>query len=626
MKEITLNDYLRVWERSIKEPEKFWDEIASELVWFEKYRKVLEYRSPDSYKWFVGGKINLAYNALDRWQNKEKDAIIWLNENLEEKRAKYSDLLEASSRLAGFIREHASPGDVVMLYMPMVIESAEVMLASARAGTVHTVVFSGFGAKALADRMQSSRPKLVFTADVTYRRGKEIELKKVVDEAIKLANCDCKVVVLNRAGKAEFKEGRDYEFREALKAKPAEPRPMDSQEPLFILYTSGTTGKPKGIVHAVGHYTVWDYAHVKWLYDFSHGEKLLTTADIGWINGHSYSLYGVLLNYGTAIWFEGVMDYPRPDIMWEIIEKYKVEYVWTAPTLIKMLMKYGEEWVRKHDTSSLKVFVTAGESLGDEAYEWLRRNLKAEKVFEVWGQTENSGYIASPGGSYYGFLPIKKGSVGLPLPSIDIRIFDDNGRELPPRTPGHIVVTSPSPAFMIGLWNDERYRNYYAKFGFYETGDYGYKDEEGYVYILGRTDDVIKVAGHRLGVAEVENAAYIPEVAEVAAIGVPDPVRGEVIVIFAVPKEGVTDFQALKEKIRKSVRDNLGPVAVVKDVVLVNKLPHTRTGKIMRRVLRALATGKDVGDVSTLEDETSVEEAKKALQEVRVLDEQAGKP
>jgi acyl-coenzyme A synthetase/AMP-(fatty) acid ligase len=508
-----------------------------------------------------------------------------------------------------------------MLYMPMIPESGAVMLASARAGTVHTVVFSGFGAKALADRMVNSSPKLVFTADVTYRRGKAIELKPIVDEAVELAKCDCKVVVLNREGKARMKEGRDVDFGEALKVRPVDPEPMDSSDPLFILYTSGTTGRPKGIVHAVGPYTVWDYAHVKWLYDFSRGEKLLTTADIGWINGHSYSLYGTLLNFGTAIWYEGVLDYPKPDVMWEIIERYRVEYVWTAPTLIKMLMKYDESWVRKHDTSSLKVFVTAGESLGDEAFEWLKRNVKSQKIFEVWGQTENSGYIASPGGMFYGFLPIKKGSVGHPLPSIEIKILDENGNALPPGKAGSVVVTTPSPAFMIGLWKDERYKNYYAKYGYYETGDYGYLDEEGYLYILGRTDDVIKVAGHRLGVAEVENAAYIPEVAEVAAVGVPDPVRGEVLVIFAVPKEGVKDYQALKDKIRESVRKNLGPVAVIREVILVNKLPHTRTGKVMRRVLRALATGKDVGDITTLDDETSVEEARRALKEVRVIDE-----
>ena len=625
MKEISLEEYRKIWEESIKRPEEFWDKIAKELVWFKPYDKVLDYKSPDNYRWFVGGRINIAYNALDRWvkQGKgDKTAIIWLNEDQKERKYSYKELYELSAKIATFIKQNASRHDTVLIYMPMVVEAGAVMLASARAGTIHTVVFSGFGVKALADRIRSARPKIVFTADVTYRRGKTIELKSVVDEAIKESQVDVKkVVVLNRESKSNFKEERDVDFNEILKLTPStEVEETASEDPLFILYTSGTTGRPKGIVHAMGSYTVWDYAHVKWLYDFSGDRKLLTTADLGWINGHSYSLYGVLLNYGTVIWYEGVLDYPHPGIMWEIIEKYHVEYVWTAPTLVKMLMKYGEQYVNKYDTSSLEIFVTAGESLGIEALNWLRRNVKAKKIFEVWGQTENSGYIASPGGSYYGFVKIKDGSVGLPLPSIEIKVVDDNGNEVPRGKPGNIIVTTPSPAFMIGLWNDERYKNYYARFGYYETGDFGYLDEDGYLYILGRSDDVIKVAGHRIGVAEVENAAYVEDVAEVAAIGVPDQIRGEVIVIFAVPKEGVKDLDKVKQKIIESVRKNFGPIAVIKDVIFVNKLPHTRTGKIMRRVLRALATGKDVGDISTLEDETSVEEAKKALSEIKVVD------
>ncbi|MBB5254764.1 AMP-binding protein [Sulfurisphaera ohwakuensis] len=625
MKDISLEEYRQIWERSIKNPEEFWNEIAKELIWFNPYTKVLSYKSPDNYRWFVGGKINIAYNALDRWVKQgmgEKTAIIWLNEEGKEKKYTYLDLYELTAKIAKFIREHASKGDTVLIYMPMVVEAGATMLASARAGTIHTVVFSGFGVKALADRIRSAKPKIIFTADVTFRRGKTIELKSIVDEAIKESQVNVKkVVVLNREGKCDFKEERDVDFNEILKLSPfIEVEKTNSEDPLFILYTSGTTGKPKGIVHAMGSYTVWDYAHVKWLYDFSRNRKLLTTADLGWINGHSYSLYGVLLNYGTAIWIEGVLDYPHPGVMWEIIEKYHVEYVWTAPTLIKVLMKYGEQYINKYDTSSLEIFVTAGESLGLEALNWLRRNVKAKKIFEVWGQTENSGYIASPGGSYYGFLKIKDGSVGLPLPSIEIKVVDDNGNEVPIGRPGNIIITTPSPAFMIGLWNDERYKNYYAKFGYYETGDFGYLDEEGYLYILGRSDDIIKVAGHRIGVAEVENAASISEVAEVAAVGVHDPIRGEVIIIFAVPKEGAKDLDYVKQKIVESVRKNFGAIAIIKDVIFVNKLPHTRTGKIMRRVLRALASGNEVGDISTLEDETSIEEAKKALSEIKVID------
>ncbi|BCU71222.1 AMP-binding protein [Stygiolobus caldivivus] len=625
MREISLDEYLKLWRESIERPEEFWDSIAKELIWFKPYTKVLDYKSPDNYRWFVNGEINIAYNALDRWVKQgrgDKVAILWLNEFQQEKKYTYSQLYDLTLKIASFIRQYASNRDTVLLYMPMVVEAGAVMLGSARAGTIHTVVFSGFGVKALAERIKSARPKIIFTADVTYRRGRSIELKKVVDEAIKESQVQVeKVVVLNREGKSDFKENRDIDFSELSKINTSqEIAKTSSEDPLFILYTSGTTGRPKGIVHAMGSYTVWDYAHVKWLYDFSGNKKLLTTADLGWINGHSYSLYGVLLNYGTSIWYEGVLDYPHPGVMWEIIEKYRVEYVWTAPTLIKMLMKYGDEHVNKFDTSSLEIFVTAGESLGIEALNWLRNNVKAEKIFEVWGQTENSGYIASPGGSYYGFVEIKDGSVGLPLPSIKIKIVDDGGNELPSRKAGNIIVVTPSPAFMIGLWNDERYEKYYTRFKYYETGDYGYLDEDGYLYILGRSDDVLKIAGHRIGVAEIENAAYIPEVAEVAVVGVPDTIRGEIAIIFAVPREGVKDLVEVKQKILDSVKRNLGAIAVVKDVVFVNKLPHTRTGKIMRRVLKSLATGKDIGDISSLEDEASVEEAKRALSEIKVVD------
>jgi len=317
-----------------------------------------------------------------------------------------------------------------------------------------------------------------------------------------------------------------------------------------------------------------------------------------------------LLNGGTVLWYEG---YPRK--IWKLVEKYKVSYIWLAPTLVRELMKEGIT-PEGYDISSLKFIVSAGEILGDDAFDWLN---KFTMAFENWGQTENSGYIASPGGMLIGFLPIKKGSVGLPLPSIDVEVVDDEGKPLPPGKAGNIIIKSPSPAFMIGLWNDERYIKYYERFGYYFTGDYGYKDSEGYLYILGRTDDVIKIAGHRLGVGEIEEVAHIDEVAEVATIAVPDEIKGSKVVIFAVPKAGVTDYEKVKEKILEKVKNELGKIVDVKEVVLVNKLPHTRTGKIMRRVLSALVTNENLGDLSTLEDESSVEEIKKALSEIKRL-------
>jgi len=609
----TLEEYMRIWRESVQNPEEFWSKVASELVWFKKWDKVLDYRAQHDYRWFVGGKINISYNSVDRWLNDRKTqvALIWENENGDSKELSYQDLHREVNRIAKSLKDlGVRKGDRVMLYMPMVPEAMEVMLASARIGTIHTVVFSGFGKKALLDRIESAKPKVIFTADVTYRRGKSVELKSALDEALKEKKVD-HVIVLDREGKSNYTEGRDINFEEFIsKGYPnVEAEPVDSTDPLFILYTSGTTGKPKGVIHAMGSYTVWAYFHNKWLFDFSNS-VFFSTPDIGWINGHSYSTYGSLLNGGTVLWYEGV-----PTRIWELVEKYKVNYIWLAPTLVRQLMKEGIT-PEGYDISSLKIVVSAGEILGGDAFDWLNKYATA---FETWGQTENSGYIASPGGMLQGFLTIKKGSVGLPLPSIDAEIVDDEGNPLPPGKAGNIIIKTPSPAFMTGLWNDNRYLKYYERFGYYYTGDFGYKDSDGYLYILGRTDDVIKIAGHRLGVGEIEEVAHIDEVAEVAVIAMPDEVKGSRVVIFAVPKDGVTDYKKVREKILEKVRNEIGKIVDVKEVILVNKLPHTRTGKIMRRVLRALITNENLGDLSTLEDENTVEEIKKALSEIKRL-------
>lgn len=613
LKYTTLEEYQKIWRKSIERPDEFWGEIASELFWFKKWDKVLEYKSPSEYRWFVGGKINISFNSVDRWLNSKANqvALIWENELGDAKKLTYQDLHREVNRISKSLKDlGVKKGDRVMLYMPMVPEAMEVMLASARIGAIHSVVFSGFGKRALIDRIESAKPKVIFTADVTYRRGKSIELKSTLDEALKETNVD-KVIVLDREGKSNYKEERDETYSEFIsKGYPnVKPEPIDSSDPLFILYTSGTTGKPKGVVHAMGSYTVWAYFHNKWLFDFNN-TVFLSTSDIGWINGHSYSTYGPLLNGGTVVWFEGV-----PTKIWELVEKYRVNYIWTAPTLVRQLMK---ENITPDDygISSLKIIVTAGEILGGDAFDWLN---KFATTFETWGQTENSGFIASPGGMLIGLLKVKKGSVGLPLPSISIDVVDDEGHSLPPGKAGHIIVKSPSPAFMVGLWNDDRYIKYYERFGYYYTGDYGYKDSEGYLYILGRADDVIKIAGHRVGVGEIEEASHIEEVAEVAVVGVPDEVKGSRVVIFAVPKDGVTDYEGIKRKITEKVHRELGKLVDIKEVIVVNKLPHTRTGKIMRRVLRALATNGEIGDMSTLEDESSIEEVKKALSEIRKL-------
>ncbi|BBG26306.1 AMP-binding protein [Sulfuracidifex tepidarius] len=594
MKEISLEDYSAMWRKSLENPDEFWLPISRELNWSVPPSRALSYVSPSSYTWLPGGKINIAHNCL-KW-SPERAAITWYGEEGEPRKITYGKLREMTLRMVQALKE-LKPGDRVMIYMPMIPEAAATMLASSWLGLVHSVVFSGFGAGALKSRIEDAKPSVLVTSPYTIRRGKKIPLETVAREATK--DSEVKVITVDR----------DNIPFEVAKSEPHDTR---SEDPLFILYTSGTTGKPKGVVHSAGSYTVWAYAHVKWLFDLSQG-PFLSTSDIGWINGHSYSLYGTLLNGGNVVWYEGAPDYPSYERLWEIMEEEKVKYLWTAPTLVRLLMKNGE--IRGRYDISLKIAVTAGELLGSDAYDWLVRNTKAEKVFEVWGQTENSGYIASPGGEGLGLLPIKKGSVGLPLPSIDIEIVNEEGKKLPPGEPGYVIVKSPSPAFMTTLWGDrERYLGYYSKFGYYNTGDFGYMDEEGYLYILGRSDDVIKVAGHRIGVAEVEESCHIDEVAEVAAVDVPDEVKGSRIVVFAVPKEGV-DPKVIKDKLRDKLRETMGPIADVKDVVVVNKLPHTRTGKVLRRLLRNVYTGKPIGDVSTLEDEETVKEIMRAIGE-----------
>ncbi|BFH72908.1 hypothetical protein SJAV_08520 [Sulfurisphaera javensis] len=401
----SISDYMKIWKESIENPLSFWERIASKLVWFKKWDKVLDYKSPSEYRWFAGGKINITYNAIDRWLSTKSTqlALIWENEIGNVNKLTYQDLHREISKVSKGLKElGVNKGDRIMLYMPMIPEAMIIMLATARIGGIHTVVFSGFGKRALIDRITSAKPKVIFTADITYRRGKSIELKSVLDDALKEAPVE-HVIVLDRESKSNFKEGRDLEYNEFIaKGYPSiDVEPVESTDPLFILYTSGTTGKPKGVVHAMGSYTVWAYFHNNWLFDFNNS-VFLSTSDIGWINGHSYSTYGPLLNGGTVLWFEGVLSGNK---IWELVEKYKVNYIWTAPTLVRQLMKEGSS-ADGYDISNLKIIVTAGEILGGDAFDWLKKF--SPIVFETWGQTENSGYIASPGGMAIGLLPIKK--------------------------------------------------------------------------------------------------------------------------------------------------------------------------------------------------------------------------
>jgi 4-hydroxybutyrate---CoA ligase (AMP-forming) len=632
---MSLELYRQLYGESVRDPEGFWSKVAAELVWYRKWDQTLDSSSHPFYRWFVGGEINVSENCLDRHVREGrggKKALIWCGSNGEMRSFSYSDLLEEVRRFSSSLRALGiGRGDRVTIYMPMVPEAMVSMLSVAMIGAVHSVVFSGFGVGALAERIRDSGSRLVVTADGMFRRGKVIELKRIVDEAVEQAGTVEKVVVVRRVGLKDvpMREGRDHWYHELVSrpvnGRDAEPERVRSEEPLFILYTSGTTGRPKGVVHLHGPYTVWAYAHNKWLFGWGEGDVFFSTPDIGWINGHSYSTYGPLLNGATVLWYEDAPDYPHPGIWWEIVDRFRVTSMWVAPTAVRLLMRYGDEVPKRYDLSSLKIVVSAGEILGLEAWRWLRQNVAKGRddchVIETWGQTENSGFIAAPlGFGIAGGIRYKQGSVGLPYPGIKIRILSDRGEVLGPGERGNVVIEPPvPPAFMYSVWGDpERYvRTYWSRFeGFYLTGDYGYVDEEGYVYILGRVDDVVKVAGHRLAPADIENAvAKHPAIAEAAAVSVPDPVRGEVLAVFVTPRKDVSfEPQRLAEEVRELVRKEVGPVAVIGSVYVVDRLPRTRTGKIMRRVLRAVLTGSQLGDLSTLEDEASVEEVRAAVE------------
>nr|WP_237179473.1 AMP-binding protein [Pyrobaculum ferrireducens] len=604
-----------LYRRSLERPEEFWSEVAGELYWRKRWTQTLDDSNPPFYRWFVGGDTNISYNALDRWQE-NRPAFIWASSSGSIERYTYGDVRKKVAEIACVLRSRGvGRGDRVTIYMPMVPETLFLLLAVARIGAVHNVVFSGFGAQALADRLADSGSKLLISADYMERRGRRIELLPNAEEAAKRVG-SVDILIYDRSRRAF--EGGSGGCGDAIEW-------VEAGEPLFILYTSGTTGRPKGLYHGHGQYMVWAYAHTKWLFGFREGDVLFSTADVGWINGHTYGTYGPLLNGAVVVWYEDAPDYPHPGVWWELIEKTGASFIWLAPTAVRLLMKYGDEWPRRYEMKSLRLVVSAGEILGVEPWRWLWKNVCRERgechVIETWGQTENSGFIAAPGGFGVGGIRYRLGSVGLPYPGLRITVVDDSGREVPPRQKGHVVVRPPTPpAFALGVWgNPKRWvETYWSGFpGLYYTGDVGYYDEDGYIYILGRGDDVIKVAGHRLAPAEVENVAMThPDVVEAAAVAIPDELRGAVLAVFVVPREGAS---VKPEDVAAVLRREMGPVAVVSRVYVVNKLPKTRTGKIMRRVLRAVAAGEGLGDLSTLEDEASVEEVKKAVEELRYL-------
>jgi acetyl-CoA synthetase len=617
----------RMLAQALEDPEGFWGEVASELHWFKRWEKAFEWNYPN-FSWFKGGITNLAYNCLERNIERgkgSKPAIIWENgEGLPRRVLTYDELLLAVKKFAAALKFlGVGRGDRVTVYMPMVPEAAIAMLACTRIGAIHSIVFGGFGYGALANRIEDAESSVVITADVGYRRGTVLNLKKVVDEALRTyPNKVRKVIVLKRGEKApEMTPGRDLFWNEAIQnfsGTEAEVEHMRADEVAFILHTSGTMAKPKGTVQPHGSYQVYIYAMGKWVYGMSDKDVWWSTSDVGWIVGHSYVVYAPLLFGCTTIMYEGLPDYPTPDISWEILERNKVSRLWISPTGVRALMKYGDEYPKKHDLGALRLVVCAGEVLNPPAWEWLQKKVLQDRVpviDHMW-QTETSGpVVGNPVGISQ--LPIKPGSATIPLPGIDADIVNEEGKSVQPGVEGTFVIRRPFPGLTPTLWRDhERYvESYWNRFpGVYSSGDAAMKDDDGYVWFLGRVDEVIKISAHRIGTIEIESALLQhPAVAEAAVVGRPDQLRGETACAFVVLKGGVLPNDDLKKALRESVRKSMGAIVVISDIHFVGKLPKTRSGKIMRRVIKAIIADKPLGDFSTIEDESSVDELKRAV-------------
>jgi acetyl-CoA synthetase len=619
--------YRKLYNESIRTPDKFWGKQAKqELVWFKPWKKVLQWKEPFA-KWFVGGQLNVSYNCLDKHlstANANKAAIIWEGEPAtdgrpgEERVLTYKQLHREVCRFANVLKRNGiKKGDRIIIYMPMVPEAAIAMLACTRIGAVHSVVFGGFSAQSVADRIFDSQAKLVITADGGYRRGSVVALKKNVDEALTikdaqgnlLAKTIEKVVVLRRANnEVHIQEGRDVWWHRELDNVgvdcPAEK--MDSEAPLFILYTSGSTGKPKGILHTTAGYLLGAKMTSKYVFDLQDNDVYWCTADIGWVTGHSYVVYGPLANGATSLMFEGAPNWPEPDRFWRIVAKYGVTILYTAPTAIRAFMKWGEEWPKKHDLSSLRLLGTVGEPINPEAWIWYHEVIGKKRcpIVDTWWQTETGGIMITP---LPGATPTKPGTATLPFFGILPEVVDDHGKPVKKTTSGKLVVRKPWPSMLRGIWGDpQRYKEVYwtEVKGSYFTGDGCRQDKDGYFWIVGRIDDVLNVAGHRIGTAEVEGALVSnPKVAEAAVVGRPDALKGQALVAFVTLKSGIKASQDIRDELRNHVAKEIGPVAKPDDIRFAESLPKTRSGKIMRRLLKQIASGVEIkGDTTTLED------------------------
>jgi len=605
----------------------FWDEQAKNLFWFSPWKKTLDWQSPFA-RWFVGGTINASYNALDVHQDNKADkpAILWEGENGESRRITYHDMFIQVQKFSNVLKSlGVQKGDRVTIYLPMVPELPIAMLACARIGAIHTVVFSGFSAKSIKDRIDDSKSKVVITADGGYRRGKIVKLKEVVDEAIKDFSFVEHVIVLERTKNKIPMTLKDKLWNDLMKdaSDSCDAERLDSNHPLYILYTSGTTGKPKGVLHGTGGYLTHLYSTFKWAFDIKDSDVFFCTADIGWVTGHSYVVYAPLLHGATEIMYEGAPDYPDVSRMWDILQKYKVTIFYTTPTALRMFMKFGDDIPNSFDLSSLRLLGTVGEPINPEVWKWYFKIIGKEKcpIIDTWWQTETGGMLISPLPGLE-TIPLKPGSGTHPIPGVNITVVDENGTDVSPNTKGYLVIKNPWPGMLLTLWNDdEKYKTvYWSKYeNQYYSGDYALKDEDGYLWLLGRADDVLKVAGHRIGTAELESSIVSNiHVAESAVCGIPDDLKGEVIIAFVVLKQGVTkSSDDLQKELSDKIRNDIGAIATPKQIYFVSKLPKTRSGKIMRRLLKAIANNEKIGDVSTLEDSTAVTEVQSVFDEIQ---------
>ena len=602
-------DYTRAYQEFMHDPEAFWDQVAHELDWFEPWDRVLEWNYPYA-KWFVNGKLNITYNCLDRHvtsDRRDKPAVIWRGEGGEERRLTYDGLyrevMRCANALAGL---GVGKGDRVCIYMPLVPEQIVAMLACARIGAVHSVIFGGFGPDALAMRINDAEAKVLITADVAYRRGKAVPLREIANEALTHAPCVEKVVVLRReTPAADLDPAREIDYADLMaRAAPDSPaEAMDAEDPLFILYTSGSTGAPKGIVHTCGGYMVGTYYTALHDFDIKENDVFWCTADPGWITGHSYIVYGPLAVGTTVVIVEGTPDYPDPGAYWRLVQDLGVTIFYTAPTAIRMFMRHGDAWPAKYDLSTLRVLGSVGEPLNPEAFEWYYHRIGGGEcpVVDTWWQTETGMHVVT---TMIGEA-MKPGFAGRAIPGAVVDVVDRTGKPVPPGTGGFLVIREPWPAMLRTVHgNDARYRTYWETIpGCYTAGDLAVKDEDGYIMILGRADDLIVVAGHNIGTAEVESALVSHDaVAEAAVIGKPDALKGNVIKAFVTLRVGANPGDALIDELARHVKKSLGPVAVPAEIEFMDRLPKTRSGKIMRRVLKARELGMDPGDISTLEE------------------------